>query len=66
MGDLHKIVKAKDKKFSDPGFEQLLRMNPEKISKYRSPFFSRPAYQYTKAEVGDVSNLRRVDEASDV
>lgn len=52
MGDLHKVIKAKDKKFSDPEFEALLRIEPTKLSRNLSSFFTRPAYQYTKAEVG--------------
>jgi hypothetical protein len=52
MGDLHRIVKAKNKKRSDPEFEYLLTTNPEKLSRKLSPFFTRPVYAYTKAEVG--------------
>ena len=65
MGDLHRIVRAKDKKFSDPGFEQLLRIDPQKLKHNLSLFFIRPAYQYTKAEVGGVPNLRRANHITD-
>lgn len=54
MGDKHSIPKAKDKKFSDPEFEVLLRIKPEKLKHHLNPFFTRPAYKYTKAEVGGV------------
>ena len=52
MGDLHRVMKVKDKKFSDPEFEKLLRINPKTLKHNLSPFLTRPAYQYTKAEVG--------------
>ena len=52
MGDLHRVIKAKDKKFSDPEFEVRLRIEPTKLSRNLSSFFTRPAYQYTKAEIG--------------
>lgn len=52
MGDLHKIIKAKSKRFSDPEVEYLLTTNPENLSRDLSPFFTRPVYQYTKAECG--------------
>ena len=52
MGDLHRIIKAKNKKYSDPEFELLLKVNPKRLSHKLSPFFTRPVYQYTSAEVG--------------
>lgn len=52
MGDVHRIPRSKDKKFSDPCFEKLLSMDIEKLPTKRSSFYIRPAYQYTKAEVG--------------
>ena len=57
MGDLQRVIKAKDKQFSDPEFEALLRIEPTKLSRNLSPFFTRPAYQSTKAEVGCVPDL---------
>lgn len=54
MGDTHRIPKAKDKKYSDPEFELLLRIDPHKLKYDRNPFFVRPAYQYTKSEVGGI------------
>lgn len=65
MGDRNRIVKTKDKKFSDPGFEQLLRIDPQKLKHNLSPFFVRPLYQYTKAEVGRVPNLPRANHITD-
>ena len=53
MGDVHRIIKAKDKKFSDPAFEKLLSDSDRgKLSSKLSPFFTRTGYAYTKAEVG--------------
>lgn len=53
MGSLHRIIKAKDKKFSDPEFTKLLRdSDTGKLNHDLSPFFTRPLYAYTKAEVG--------------
>lgn len=57
MGDYHKIPKCRDKKFSDPEFEMLLRVSPDKLKHKLSPFHTRPAYSYTKAEVGRVPNV---------
>lgn len=57
MGDYHKIPKCRDKKFSDPEFEMLLRVSPDKLKHNLSPFHTRPAYSYTKAEVGRVPNV---------
>lgn len=54
MGDLHRIMKAKDKQFSDPEVEYLLKVNPEKLSHKLSGAFTRPAYAHTKAEVGEI------------
>lgn len=54
MGDLHKIIKAKDKKFSDPEFEFLLVCDVNRLSHNLSPFYTRPAYAYTKASVGGI------------
>lgn len=54
MGDTHRIPRSKDKKHSDPEFELLLRIDPHKLKRDRSLFFVRPAYQYTKAEVGGI------------
>lgn len=58
MGDKNRIIRAKDKKISDPEFETLLKISPEKLRHNLSPFFTRPAYQYTKSEVGSVSDIR--------
>ena len=55
MGDAHRIPKAKDKKFSDPEFEVLLRIKPNRLKHNLSLFFTRPAYQYTVAEVGGIN-----------
>ena len=55
MGDYHKIPKCRDKKFSDPEFEMLLRVSPDKLKHKLSPFHTRPAYQYTKSEVGEIT-----------
>ena len=52
MGDTHRTPKIKDKKFSDPEFERLLRIDPNTLSRKSNPFFTRPAYAYTKASVG--------------
>ena len=57
MGDRHRIPKSTDKKYSDSCFEQLLRVDPKFLPRNNNPFFSRPAYQYTKAEVGRVQNV---------
>ena len=54
MGDRHRIPKATDKKHSDPEFEVLLKIAPNKLKHNLNPFFTRPAYQYTKAEVGGI------------
>lgn len=54
MGDTHRIPRCKDKPYSDPCFERLLSMPVEKITHNLSPFHTRPAYQYTKAEVGGI------------
>ena len=54
MGDAHRIPKATDKKYSDPEFEVLLKIAPYKLKHNLSPFFTRPTYQYTKAEVGGI------------
>lgn len=56
MGDLHRVIKARDRKFSDPEFEKLLSINPERLSNKLSPFFTRPAYQHTKAETGEIAH----------
>lgn len=53
MGDKNRIIRVKDKKFSDPEFEKLLRDSDNgKLRHDLSPFFTRPAYVYTKAAVG--------------
>lgn len=53
MGDLHRIIKARDKKFSDPEFEKLLRdADTGKLKHELSPFLTRPVFAYTKASVG--------------
>jgi len=52
MGDVYRIPRSMDKKFSDACFEALLRINPSDLSRNLSSFYTRPAYQYTKAEVG--------------
>lgn len=54
MGDMHRIPRCKDKPYSDPCFEKLLSMPVEKLKHKLSSFHTRPAYQYTKAEVGAV------------
>ena len=54
MGDVHRIMRVKDKKFSDPEFEFILRCDVSKLSRDLSPFYTRPAYAYTKAEVGGI------------
>ena len=56
MGDIHRIPKAKDKKYSEPEFERLLRIDPHVLSHDNNPFFTRPAYAYTKAQVGGIRN----------
>ena len=53
MGDLHRIIKARNKKFSDPEFEKVLRDSDSgRLSHDLSAFFTRPVYAYTKASVG--------------
>lgn len=54
MGDLHRIIRAKDKKFSDPEFELLLKIEPNKLGHKLSKAFTRPAYAHTKTEVGGI------------
>lgn len=66
MGDTHRIPRATDKKYSDPEFERLLSIEPAKISRNFSQFYIRPVYQYTKAEVGRVPNLRRANHITDL
>lgn len=57
MGDAHRIPKSTERKFSDPCFEKLLRVDPKTLPHNSNPFFTRPVYQYTKAEVGRVQNV---------
>ena len=52
MGDVHRIPRSKDKAYSDPCFEGLLTIEIDRLSKKLSPFFTRPAYAYTKQEIG--------------
>ena len=54
MGDLHRIIKSRNKKFGDPDFEFLLRIDPKNLSHNLSPFFKRPAYGGTKVAVGEI------------
>lgn len=54
MGDVHRIMRVKDKKFSDPEFEFILHCDVSKLSRNLSSFFTRPAYAHTKAEVGGI------------
>ena len=56
MGDLHRVIKARDRKFSDPEVEKLLRIKPEdiRLKSHEISFFTRPAYYGTKAQVKDV------------
>ncbi len=56
MGDLHRVIKARDKKFSDPEFEKLMRINPANLKHELNPSFTRPAYAYTSAEAGRKKN----------
>lgn len=56
MGDAHRIPKSTDKKYSDPCFEQLLRVDPKFLPRNNNPFFTRPAYAYTKAAVGGINH----------
>lgn len=56
MGDVHRIPKAKERKFSDTEVERLLRIDPQRLRHDLSSFFTRPAYQYTKAEIGGIVN----------
>lgn len=66
MGDVHRIPRATDKKHSDPEFERLLSIEPAKLSRNFSQFYIRPVYQYTKAEVGRVPDLRRANHITDL
>lgn len=53
MGDVHRICKD----FVDPSFAKLLHdLEGNKVSHKLSPFFTRPAYKYTCAEVGGIGN----------
>ena len=69
MGDRHRIPKVTDKKYSDPEFEKLLRVDPYTLKHNLSPFFTRPAYVYTKAAVGGItdglSNVQRINPLTD-
>lgn len=56
MGDTHRIPRCKDKKLSDIEFAQLLHIDPNRLSRNYSRFFTSPAYAYTKAEVGGIHN----------
>ena len=71
MGGLQKVISAKvTKQFSDPEVEYLLRCNPDRLNRNLSPFYTRPLYAYTKAQVGgrenELSNIRRADKAANV
>ena len=53
MGDKNRIARGKERKFSDPEFERLLRDSDKGRLKHElSPFFTRPVFAYTKAAVG--------------
>lgn len=58
MGNTRRI----SKEMHDAEFYKLLRINPANLPKNLKPDHIRPAYQYTKAEVGgirhDLPNLR--------
>lgn len=54
MEGKHRIPRCMDKKMSDPEFEGLLRIDPDRLSRNLSPFFIRPAYDHTKAPVGGI------------
>lgn len=56
MGDTHRIPRCMDKKYSDPEFAGLLLIDPCKLNHNLSPFYTRPAYAYTKAAVGGLYN----------
>ena len=57
MGDKHRIPRCADKSYSDPEFERTLRDSDKGRLKHNlSPFFTRPAYQYTKVAVGGIRN----------
>lgn len=66
MGDKNRIPRCANKPYSDPEFERTLRDSDNgKLKHNLSPFFVRPLYQYTKAEVGRVPNLRRANHITD-
>lgn len=54
MGDAHRILRSKDKKYSDPCFERLLSCVPNTLSHNLSSFYTRPAYSHTHAAVGGI------------
>jgi hypothetical protein len=56
MGDLHRIPRNSDRTYSDTCFAQLLSIDPVKLKHDLSSFHTRPAYAYTKAEVGAVES----------
>ena len=56
MGDRHRIPRSTDKKYSDPEFEKLLSIDPNRLSRDYSRFFTSPAYAHTKAEVGEIKH----------
>lgn len=56
MGDAHRIPRSTDKKYSDPEFASLLYIDPNRLSREYSRFFTNPAYGHTKAEVGAINH----------
>lgn len=70
MGDRHRIPRCKDKSYSDPEFEKVLRDSDKGRLKHNlSSFHTRPAFAYTRAAVGgisnDLQNVRRVNPLTD-
>ena len=57
MGDVHRIPRSRDRSYSDPEFAKLLSVNPDRLCHKLSPFFTRPAYSYTKAAVGGIKDV---------
>ena len=54
MGDRHRITKD----FDDSSFVKLLGdIDRNRVKHNLSHFFTRPAYQYTKAEVGAIDGV---------
>ena len=57
MGDVHRIPRSRDRSYSDPEFARLLSVDPNKLGQHLNPFFTRPAYSYTKAAVGGIKDV---------